>query len=229
MSFTYTSEQSVECVDVLGSDLTVVNAARVSFGSTHAAMTAGDRKLVSYLAQHKHYSPFRHCMLQFRIRMPEFVARQFYKHVVGIECTSTHPTKDHAWNEISGRYKPYTEMYRPVEWNRQHSSAKQCSAERLDDETHERVARMYEGTIDQAMRTYHSMLEAGVSREQARVVLPLTIMTEVVWTASLQAVANFVELRRANDSQREIRDLADRIHEVALERFPVAYTALNEN
>ena len=97
----------IEVVDSLGSDLTVVNSARVSFGKRKEKFDKSDERLVRYLAKHKHYSPFRHLQVQFHIKAPEFVMRQWYKHVVGIETTSNSSTKDHAWNEISGRYVEY--------------------------------------------------------------------------------------------------------------------------
>ena len=97
----------IELVDSLGDDLTPVNAARVSFGGRSDKFTDKDKKLSKFLIKHKHFSPFRHQHLQVIIKAPEFVMRQWYKHVVGIETTSSHVTKDHAWNEISGRYVPY--------------------------------------------------------------------------------------------------------------------------
>ena len=94
----------VELLDFCGTDLTVVNSARVSFGKRKETYEKSDEKLVRYLAKHKHFSPFRHLIVQLHIKAPEFVMRQAYKHVVGIETSSSHSTKDHAWNEISGRY-----------------------------------------------------------------------------------------------------------------------------
>ena len=93
----------IEVVDSLGNDLTVSNSARASFGKRKAEYDKSDERLVHYLAKHKHFSPFRHLVVQFHIKAPEFVMRQWYKHVVGAETTSSHITKDHAWNEISGR------------------------------------------------------------------------------------------------------------------------------
>ena len=103
----------VEVIDTLGDDLTVVNSARVSFGKRKTKWDKSDERLVRYLAKHKHHSPFRHLQIQFHIKAPEFVMRQWYKHVVGIETTSNSSTKDHAWNEISGRYVPVEDFYIP--------------------------------------------------------------------------------------------------------------------
>lgn len=217
----------VELVDKLGTDLTVVNAARVSFGKKHDTVTAQDEKLIGFLAREKHYSPFRHCMLQFRIRVPEFVARQAYKHVVGIEGTSTYPTKDHAWNEVSGRYKPYDTIYVPPEWYVQHPSAKQCSGDKHGNQS--MVAEVYHQAIDQSLKAYAELLAQNVAKEQARMLLPLTIMTEYVWTASLQAVHNFVQLRDAPHAQKEIQQLARELDALAAQEFPIAYKALKDS
>ena len=103
----------VQLLDFCGTDLTVVNSARVSFGKRKETYDKSDEKLVKYLAKHKHFSPFRHLIVQLHIKAPEFVMRQAYKHVVGIETSSSHSTKDHAWNEISGRYVPVEEYYFP--------------------------------------------------------------------------------------------------------------------
>ena len=117
----------IEVVDSLGNDLTVVNSARVSFGKRKKYWDKSDRRLCMYLAKHKHYSPFRHLQVQFHIKAPEFVMRQWYKHVVGIETTSNSSTKDHAWNEISGRYVEYDEFYEPISYRKQSDDNKQAS------------------------------------------------------------------------------------------------------
>jgi len=117
----------IEVVDSLGDDLTPVNAARVSFGGRSDKFEAKDRRLSKFLIKHKHFSPFRHQHVMMIIKAPEFVMRQWYKHVVGIETTSDHPTKDHAWNEISGRYVAYNEFYEPSEYRAQSDDNKQAS------------------------------------------------------------------------------------------------------
>ena len=117
----------IELIDTLGDDLTPVNAARVSFDGFSESFTDKDRKLSKFLIKHKHFSPFRHQHCMFIIKAPEFVMRQWYKHVVGIETTSNHPTKDHAWNEISGRYVPYEDFYKPTEFRKQSENNKQAS------------------------------------------------------------------------------------------------------
>jgi len=102
--FSVLDKGSVELLGMFGDELTIVNAARVSFGAAKSELDKKDVRLIKYLYKHKHMSPFRHLMFRFRIKAPEFVMRQFYKHVIGCETTSSDSTKDHAWNEISGRY-----------------------------------------------------------------------------------------------------------------------------
>lgn len=121
----------IQVIDKLGDDLTVVNSARVSFGKRKEKYDDNDRKLVKYLAKNKHWSPFRHMLVQFHVKAPEFVMRQWYKHVVGIETTSSSSAKDHAWNEISGRYVPVTDFYTPDNWRKQSEDNKQASQEVL--------------------------------------------------------------------------------------------------
>lgn len=228
--FTFTHNPvEVELVDKLGTDLTVVNSARISFGKQHSEVTPADKKLMNYLAREKHFSPFRHCMLQFRIRVPEFVARQAYKHVVGIEATSVHPTKDHAWNEVSGRYKPYDTIYVPPTWHTQDANAKQCSGAEMTGEEAQQTSELYHTAISSCIKSYEEMLKNNVAKEQARMLLPLTIMTEYVWTASLQAVFNFIQLRNAPHAQKEIQQLAREIERLTAEAFPQAYSALSQS
>ena len=219
---------NVQLIDSMGSDLTVVNAARVSFGAESKEFTEKDAKLVNYLAREKHFSPFRHPMLSFRLEMPEFIARQLYKHVVGIEST-TFPTKDHAWSEISGRYKTLEKFYIPSVWHLQHEKAKQCSGGPIDETSQKNITeRVLENTY-KTFVLYKDMLNSGVSREEARQCLPLSFMTEVIWTASLQAVAHFIRLRNDEHAQAEIRELASRMEKVVQEKFPHAYPALAKN
>ena len=133
----------IEVVDSLGNDLTVVNSARVSFGKRKSVWSAADRRLVKYLAKYKHYSPFRHLQVQFHIKAPEFVMRQWYKHVVGIETTSNSSAKDHAWNEISGRYVPVEDFYIPEVWRKQSEDNKQASEGVLDDLQQKRMTSVF--------------------------------------------------------------------------------------
>ena len=209
---------SIEVVDSLGDDLTPVNAARVSFGGQSDEYTDKDRKLSRFLIKHKHFSPFRHQHAMFIIKAPEFVMRQWYKHVVGIETTSSHVTKDHAWNEISGRYVPYDEFYEPKEFRKQSDDNKQASDGLVDDQV---VASIYWGTAqNNVIETYNKLLDMGVAREQARSILPLTVYTKVWWTASFQSIMNFIELRDEPTSQVEIQEYAKAMKKIVLTLFP---------
>ena len=208
----------IEVVDTLGDDLTPVNAARVSFGGRSDEFTEKDRKLSKFLIKHKHFSPFRHQHLQVIIKAPEFVMRQWYKHVVGIETTSTHVTKDHAWNEISGRYVPYDEFYEPTEFRKQSDDNKQASEGLIDKQVE--ATMMWRETQRKSIETYNELLEMGMAKEQARSILPLTLYTKVWWTASFQSVMNFIELRDEPTSQVEIQEYARALKEIMLEVFP---------
>tara|TARA_Y100000004_G_scaffold194477_1_gene259154 strand:- start:626 stop:1330 length:705 start_codon:yes stop_codon:yes gene_type:complete len=210
----------IEVVDKLGSDLTVVNSARVSFGKRKEKFDKSDERLVRYLAKYKHYSPFRHLQVQFHIKAPEFVMRQWYKHVVGIETTSNSSAKDHAWNEISGRYVPVEDFYYPSVWRKQSDDNKQASEGVLDDLQQKRMTSVFNEYMRQVEMAYDRMIDAGMAKEQARIILPLNQYTEVYWTASFQAIMNFIELRNEKTSQIEIQEYAKVVLEQMKEVFP---------
>ncbi len=210
----------VEVIDSLGNDLTVVNSARVSFGKRKEKFDNSDRKLVKYLAKHKHFSPFRHLQVQFHIKAPEFVMRQWYKHVVGIETTSNSSTKDHAWNEISGRYVPVEDYYIPDVWRKQSRDNKQASEGVLESERNGQAKHYYNTALDTTLVMYKRLLDLGVAKEQARVILPLSQYTEVYWTASFQSIMNFIELRDEKTSQIEIQEYARTMKDLMFEVYP---------
>ena len=210
----------IEVVDSLGNDLTVVNSARVSFGKRKKYWDKSDERLVRYLAKYKHYSPFRHLQVQFHIKAPEFVMRQWYKHVVGIETTSNSSAKDHAWNEISGRYVPVEDFYVPSIWRKQSDDNKQASEGVLDDLQQKRMSSVFNEYMRQVEMAYDRMIDAGMAKEQARIILPLNQYTEVYWTASFQAIMNFIELRNEKTSQIEIQEYAKVLLELMHETFP---------
>ena len=196
----------VEVLDVLGSEMTVVNSARVSFGKRKEKWDKSDERLVRYLAKNKHFSPFRHLQVQFHIKAPEFVMRQWYKHVVGIETTSNSAVKDHAWNEISGRYVEVEDFYYPQFFRKQSDDNKQASEGEIDDQ--KQGYFLWEKGLEQIKQSYKELLELGVAKEQARAILPLSQYTEVYWTASFQAIMNFIELRDEPTAQWEIQQYA---------------------
>ena len=210
----------IEVVDTLGDDLTPVNAARVSFGGRSDKFTEKDKRLSKFLIKHKHFSPFRHQHIQIIIKAPEFVMRQWYKHVVGIETTSSSVTKDHAWNEISGRYIPVQEYYHPEVWRKQSEDNKQASEGRLDDLQQQRMPHIYNEYMRQVEMTYDRMIDAGMAKEQARIILPLSQYTLVWWTASFQSIMNFIELRDEATAQVEIQEYAKALKKIMLDVFP---------
>jgi thymidylate synthase (FAD) len=210
----------IELVDTLGDDLTPVNAARVSFGGRSEEFTNKDKRLSKFLIKHKHFSPFRHQHIMVIIKAPEFVMRQWYKHVVGIETTSSSVTKDHAWNEISGRYVEVEDYYYPEVWRKQSEDNKQASAGVLDDLQQKRMTACYNDYMNAVEHTYDKMIDAGMAKEQARIVLPLSQYTQVWWTASFQSVMNFIELRDEPTSQVEIQEYAKGLKTIMMESFP---------
>jgi thymidylate synthase (FAD) len=146
--------------------------------------------------------------------------RQWYKHVVGIETTSNHPTKDHAWNEISGRYVPVKEYYYPEVWRKQSQDNKQASEGKLDYDGQETASSLYRTGINETKRIYEELVNLGVAKEQARSILPLSQYTQVWWTASFQSIMNFIELRDEPTAQWEIQQYAKVLKEIMLEVFP---------
>ena len=202
----------VTYVDHMGSDLSVVNAARVSFGKTHKAMTEGDTKLIHYLAKHKHMSPFGHAFASFHVKAPIFVARQLVKH------------KFLRWNEISRRYvDDDPEFYIPDQWRGRADDKKQGSGIALADQD------IHIGTTQRIVfMLYESMLKKGVCPEQARMVLPQNTMTEWYWSGSLDAFADMCNLRCKEDTQFETSQAAQCISQAMSNLFPLSWEALTD-
>ena len=197
-------------VDHMGSDLSVVNAARVSFGKHHDEMTAGDTKLIKYLASNGHISPFGHAFASFQVKAPIFVARQLVKH------------KFLRWNEVSRRYvSTPPEFYEPDVWRGQAQDKKQGSAGVVADVNIKTTQRLV-GML------YEDLLAQGVCEEQARMVLPQNTFTEWYWSGSVDAFARMCKLRCATDTQVETQDVAWQIYWVMEELYPVSWAALME-
>lgn len=212
----------VEVKAHLGSDLTVVNSARVSYGNESAELEERDVKLIEYLAKNNHTSPFRHCFVTFHIKAPEFVARQWYKHIIGCNF-SVGDTGSHGWNEISGRYVEYDpEFYIPEKFRAQSRDSKQASVESNELPGTSVVLQRSK----EAFETYKELLSAGVAKEQARMVLPFNTYTEYYWTASLQALSHFCQLRKHSHAQHEIREYAWAIAEETAKLYPFSFTSL---
>ena len=206
----------------MGSDITVVNAARVSFGKRSGMICVDnvlgkwelekkDEKLINYLAEHKHMSPFGHCFASFHVKAPVFVARQLVKH------------KFLRWNEISRRYvDDEPEFYVPDVWRGRSADKKQGSEGKADTLVSPRYA--YEA----ALGTYKQLLSDGVAAEMARMVLPQSMMTEWYWSGSLDAFADMCNLRCASDTQAETREVATQISDRMRKLFPVSWAALTD-
>ena len=209
----------VTLIDYMGSDLTVVNAARVSFGKRKgkAEFDSSDKKLINYLARHNHWSPFGHCSIQFSIKAPVFVARQLVKHQVGL-----------TWNEISRRYvNTEAEFFEPDVWRGAADDKKQGSSdETINISSHSK--RVYQQVLLKAKWTYEDLLKQGVCPEQARMVLPQSMITEWYWSGTLYAFARVCNLRCKPDAQQETREIANMIDKECGELFPISWGALIE-
>ena len=207
----------VTLIDYMGSDLTVVNAARVSFGKRKGKAEFGelDKKLINYLARHNHWSPFGHCSIQFYIKAPVFVARQLVKHQVGL-----------TWNEISRRYvDTEPEFFEPDVWRSAADDKKQGSSdETINISCHSK--RVYQQVLKNAKWTYEDLLKQGVCPEQARMILPQSMITEWYWSGTLYAFARVCNLRCKPDAQQETRQIANLIDEKCGELFPISWGAL---
>jgi thymidylate synthase (FAD) len=207
----------VQCLEVFGDDLTVVNAARVSFDKVSTSLTEGDKKLIAYLAKHEHTSPFFHPQVRFRLKMPIFVAREWFRHTIGF-----------ARNEVSRRYVDTApECWIPgVEDVRQRDPKVKQGSKDTPVADAEEVQEMMRRQIHGAMETYEGLLEKGVAPEVARAVLPQSMYTEFIETGSLAAYARLCHLRLGADAQKEIRLYAGHISHFMEKAFPVSWKAL---
>ncbi len=210
-------------IDHMGSDLTVANAARVSFGKTSEMeddpwgppkLKKKDDKLIRYLAREKHISPFGHCFASFHVKAPIFVARQLVKH------------KFLRWNEISRRYvDDEPEFYVPDVWRGRSADKKQGSDGVVGTDNlvgsamHNDICKSY----------YQDLIDSDIAPEQARMVLPQSMMTEWYWSGSLDAFADMCNLRCKSDTQAETREVAKQIDHKMIELFPVSWDALTED
>lgn len=207
-------------------ELMVVNSARVSFGRWKDVMDASDEKLIDYLIKNRHDSPIRHVMIAFRVKLPIFVQRQFWKHLIGCNY-NTQQNLDTAFNEISGRYVEFKEeFYSPQEFRKQSTNNKQATTDEEIEES-DKAREIFNNTISQSYKAYKDLLNLGVGREIARTVLPLGLYTEFVWSASLQAVLNFISLRSSDHAQYEIRVYADAMLEMLQDIVPTIMKSWN--
>ena len=199
---------SVALTRVSGSDVDAVNAARVSYGKFSTELKERDTKLLRFLLQHNHTSPFEHNQLSFRIKAPLFVARQWMRH------------RMHSYNEISYRYvKAPVEFYFPPKWRSQDTKNKQASIGAFEDN---RLMEIYKKSVKESYAAYEQLLEQGICREQARAVLPLCTYTEFIFTSNLHALMHFLKLRLGAGAQKEIRLYAVSLLALAIAHFPVS-------
>lgn len=220
----------VELVDSMGSDLSVVNAARVSFAKesgwdtdpaygnvpVFGQLQEKDQKLIAYLARHNHWTPFAHAFLSFRIKAPIFVARQLVKHQVGL-----------AWNEVSRRYvDTEPEYWLPNHLRSKAENVKQGSGGELDGYCNESGLYQIQAAMEQAHKSYETLLGLGVAPEQARMVLPQNMMTEWIWSGSLAAFARVCKLRLDPHAQAETQEVAQQINSLVPKEFEHSWSAL---
>jgi len=205
----------VELLDTFGDDLTVVNAARVSFHKEVAEMSGKDEKLIKYLAKHNHVTPFFHPQARFRLKMPIFVAREWFRHQIGF-----------ARNEVSRRYvDEQTECYLPDVCRARDTNVKQGSKATGVEDNDAAVALIRDSNAN-AQETYERLLGMGVAPEVARTVLPQGMYTEFIETGSLAAYARIARLRTDPSAQREIQLYARGVMSLLTPHFPVSWAAL---
>ena len=189
----------VELLDYFGSDKMAVDVARVSYGKIKEQFDDKDVRLIKFLVEHKHPSPFRHAQLQFRVQCPIYVERQLFKHQVGWSA-----------NSISGRYVDFSYSYElPKQLRYQSKDSKQGSAGDIPEYENSMLLIKMRELIEKSKALYEELVQAGVSKEQCRIILPLCLETTFVWTGSMLAFLHLCELRLKPDAQKETRDVVE--------------------
>lgn len=210
--------------DVMGNDLSIVNAARVSYDKKKEVMDEKDERLIRFLAREGHTSPFRHATLQFELYAPLMVARQHWKYVAGSDHTMD------AWNESSRRYiTEEATFYIPTadEWRSKPENSKQGSGKPVNPLMGYGYSTRLGKYIEEGLEAYEDALADGIAPEQARLFLPAYGMyVRYYWTASLQSVAHFLNQRLEADAQKEIQEYAKAVRKLAIEKFPVSLPEL---
>ena len=209
----------VEFLESFGDDEMIANVARVSYKKTADNYTEEQNaKLIKYLWEHKHTSPFRHPQVQFRIKCSIYVERQLFKHFVGVQV-----------NSLSGRYVDFSDSYDRINvWRKQSTNSKQGSDGPLSQKDQAFCSVIEDSVISVCKAAYQSLLELGVSKEQARSILPLNLETEFIWTGSLQAFMHMCALRLKPDAQAETRNVVESMLYLLKEtnKFPIALSLL---
>lgn len=213
----------VRLVDSMGSDLSIVNAARVSYDKESAELTERDVKLLNFLIREQHTSPFRHAAVTFEVYAPLFVARQWWKYAVA----STHVDDQNGWNESSRRYITENEEFyipKPTEWRSKPENSKQGSGEPINSIQGGILTDRMEALVQQGSEFYQNALDMGVAPEIARLFLPAYGMyVRWRWTVSLQGLITFLEQRLPHDAQSEIREYAEAVKELVKDKFPKTF------
>jgi len=216
----------VRLVDTMGSDLSIVNAARVSYDKESESIEGRDRRLLLYLWKNGHTSPFRHAVLSFEVYAPLMVARQWYKHAV----SSTHMDDQNGWNESSRRYiTEDEEFYVPDVWRSKPEDSKQGSGEPIDYLSSKLWSADLERHYEESVYQYQRALDNGVAPEQARLFLPANgLYVRWRWTTSLHSAIHFLELRLEHSSQWEIQQYAEAVESIVRAKFPATMDAVFE-
>ena len=213
-------------IDHMGTDLSTVNAARVSYDkrseweyhdSQTMRLSGRDTRLIKFLAKHKHTSPFNHAFASFHVTAPIFVARQLVKH------------EYLPWNEVSGRYVVFKgDFYTPTQFRMSAEDKKQGSGEDADPDLNAKFTTVFTDGQMAALRDYEYCIKMGMAEEQARARLPLDLMTQWYWSGSLGAFAKMCNLRCKEDTQYESRLVADQVSTIMQDLYPVSWAALME-
>lgn len=211
----------------MGSDLDIVNDARASFDRISIDLDDKDIKLIRYLIQHHHTSPFRGVVFKFKVKAPLFVARQWWKHVIA----SSHNDEQVGWNEKSFRYvaiEDSEDFYVPATFRQQSKSNRQATFGEIPEDQNQQALNIYRAQCEASYKAYKDLLQLGVGREQARGVLVPSVYTAWVWTVSLQAVLHFIGLRKGEGAQQEIHFYADAIAQLIQPIVPQTIAAWEE-
>jgi thymidylate synthase (FAD) len=218
----------VRLVNNMGSDLDVVNSAKVSYDKESSSLGDKELSLINFLVKHKHDSTLRHCVMTFEVYAPLMLARQAWKHHI----SSASLDDQDGWNESSRRYiTEKEEFYIPgvFEWRSAPENSKQGSGAAVSPEIGAKCLQRLRASVERGIRDYEEALQDGVAPEQARLLLPAYAMyVRYRWTASLNALLNFISLRDQPDAQYEIQQYAKAVSKIVEEHYPITYKAWNE-
>ncbi len=221
----------VRLIETMGSDLEIVNDARVSFAKesewedkASRKLKLSDKSLIDFLVRRKEMSPFRGCVLKFECKVPIVIARQWFKYSVA----STHRDEQFSWNEVSRRYVTMEpEFYIPEHWRSAPDNKKQGSGGPVEEDLNQRYREALRNHGDYGVALYNKAIAAGIAPEEARYFLPYACTYTIFrWTTSLQAVSFFLSERLADKAQWALNQYAQAVHTLAKERFPIAISAL---